>query len=312
MLQLCSILSQAVQAASRNGVPLLDMEDMTPFSCTGIFIFTLSFDDILVILGDLTSPVQTRDYLHCLFACFLSQLEPSSVAQALNDPAWIEAMQEEMQQFINQKMTEVIVVGNKARFRGFMVIDKVEGIDYDESAFLYWGNKEEVYVSQPKGFEDPHFPKHVYKCESFVMVFIKARGPVQVYVDDIIFGSTKQAWCDEFEVLMKGEFKMSAMDQLIGSHMYLTAFRPVMQYDSQWFPIYSPFVLDDNCVSDFVCVHGIRKSKQLVGCQFLGKRIDNHGSAKSKHYGHFFPTVAEYVAAAKTIVVRYLDSKSIA
>ncbi|GJX65344.1 ribonuclease H-like domain-containing protein, partial [Tanacetum coccineum] len=78
------------------------------------------------ILGDLTSPVQTRgtlkkskfgasafvsyvhdqqrnnhtDYLHCLFACFLSQLEPSSVAQALNDPAWIEAMQEEMQQFV--------------------------------------------------------------------------------------------------------------------------------------------------------------------------------------------------------------------
>ncbi|GKF03853.1 hypothetical protein Tco_0034521, partial [Tanacetum coccineum] len=66
------------------------------------------------ILGDLTSPVKTRgtlkkskfgasafvsyvydqqrnnhtDYLHCLFACFLSQLEPSSVAQDLNDPAW--------------------------------------------------------------------------------------------------------------------------------------------------------------------------------------------------------------------------------
>ncbi|GKA54888.1 putative ribonuclease H-like domain-containing protein [Tanacetum coccineum] len=66
------------------------------------------------ILGDLTSPVQTRgtlkkskfgasafvsytDYLHCLFACFLSQLEPSSVAQALNDPSWVKAMQEEMQ-----------------------------------------------------------------------------------------------------------------------------------------------------------------------------------------------------------------------
>ncbi|GKE53044.1 putative ribonuclease H-like domain-containing protein, partial [Tanacetum coccineum] len=34
---------------------------------------------------------------------------------------------------------------------------------------------------------------------------------VQVYVDDIIFGSTNKAWCDEFEVLMKGEFEMSAM-----------------------------------------------------------------------------------------------------
>ncbi|GJS53000.1 uncharacterized mitochondrial protein-like protein [Tanacetum coccineum] len=36
----------------------------------------------------------------------------------------------------------------------------------------------------------------------------------EVYVDDIIFGSTNQAWCDEFEVLMKGEFEMSAMGEL--------------------------------------------------------------------------------------------------
>ncbi|GKC54747.1 putative ribonuclease H-like domain-containing protein [Tanacetum coccineum] len=33
-------------------------------------------------------------------------------------------------------------------------------------------------------------------------------------LDDIIFGSTKQAWCDEFEVLMKGEFEISAMGEL--------------------------------------------------------------------------------------------------
>ncbi|GKC93606.1 hypothetical protein Tco_1159048, partial [Tanacetum coccineum] len=38
---------------------------------------------------------------------------------------------------------------------------------------------------------------------------------VQVYVDDIIFGSTKKAWCDEFEALMKGEFEMSAMGDLM-------------------------------------------------------------------------------------------------
>ncbi|GJW47269.1 putative ribonuclease H-like domain-containing protein [Tanacetum coccineum] len=31
---------------------------------------------------------------------------------------------------------------------------------------------------------------------------------------DIIFGSTNKAWCDEFEVLMKGEFKMSAMGEM--------------------------------------------------------------------------------------------------
>nr|GEY84866.1 putative ribonuclease H-like domain-containing protein [Tanacetum cinerariifolium] len=37
---------------------------------------------------------------------------------------------------------------------------------------------------------------------------------VQVYVDDIIFGSTKNSWCDEFEALMKNRFQMSSMGEL--------------------------------------------------------------------------------------------------
>ncbi|GJS74001.1 putative ribonuclease H-like domain-containing protein [Tanacetum coccineum] len=38
---------------------------------------------------------------------------------------------------------------------------------------------------------------------------------VQVYVDDIIFGSTRKSWCYEFEALMKGRFQMSSMGELI-------------------------------------------------------------------------------------------------
>ncbi|GKE68932.1 hypothetical protein Tco_1527004, partial [Tanacetum coccineum] len=37
-----------------------------------------------------------KDYLKCLFACFLSQMEPKKVIQALEDPSWIEAIQEEL------------------------------------------------------------------------------------------------------------------------------------------------------------------------------------------------------------------------
>ncbi|GJX55832.1 copia protein, partial [Tanacetum coccineum] len=37
---------------------------------------------------------------------------------------------------------------------------------------------------------------------------------VQVYVDDIIFGSIKKSWCDEFEALMKSRFQMSSMGEL--------------------------------------------------------------------------------------------------
>nr|GEY88158.1 ribonuclease H-like domain-containing protein [Tanacetum cinerariifolium] len=48
------------------------------------------------------------DHLHCLFACFLSQLEPSIVAKALEDPDCVAAMQEEMQQFYNQQVWKLV------------------------------------------------------------------------------------------------------------------------------------------------------------------------------------------------------------
>ncbi|GJT66836.1 putative ribonuclease H-like domain-containing protein [Tanacetum coccineum] len=107
---------------------------------------------------------------------------------------------------------------------------------------------EEVYVCQPPGFEDPQFPDKVYKVEKALYglhqaprawyetlstyliengfrrgtidktLFIKKdKGDillVQVYVDDIIFGSTKKSLCDEFEGLMHKRFQMSSMGEL--------------------------------------------------------------------------------------------------
>nr|GEW76971.1 hypothetical protein [Tanacetum cinerariifolium] len=55
--------------------------------------------------------------------------------------------------------------------------------------------EEEVYVCQPPGFEDPDHPD-------------------KVYVDDIIFGSTKKDLCTEFKRLMKDRFQMSSMGEL--------------------------------------------------------------------------------------------------
>ncbi|GJZ70681.1 putative ribonuclease H-like domain-containing protein [Tanacetum coccineum] len=130
-----------------------------------------------------------------------------------------------------------------ASYMGFMVYQ----MDV-KSAFLYGRIDEEVYVTQPKGFVDPQHPKKVYKVvkalyglhqaprawyatlSTFLLKHGYRRGTidktlflkkhkrdiilVQVYVDDIIFGSTKKAWCDEFEALMKGEFEMSAIGEL--------------------------------------------------------------------------------------------------
>ena len=37
---------------------------------------------------------------------------------------------------------------------------------------------------------------------------------MQIYVDDIIFGSTNELLCEEFSKLMQSEFEMSLMGEL--------------------------------------------------------------------------------------------------
>ncbi|GJZ07299.1 putative ribonuclease H-like domain-containing protein, partial [Tanacetum coccineum] len=188
------------------------------------------------IIGDINSATQTRrmtkiskehamvsyikkqrrtnhkDYQNCLFACFLSQIEPKKVTQSLTDPSWIEAMQDELLQFRLQKKDERgIVVRNKARLvaQGYT---QEEGIDYDEvfapvarieairlflayalfvgfimyqmdvkSAFLYGTIEEEVYVCQPPGFEDPQFPEKVYKVEKALYGLHQSLGACLVW-----------------------------------------------------------------------------------------------------------------------------------
>nr|GEU71120.1 hypothetical protein [Tanacetum cinerariifolium] len=127
-----------------------------------------------------------KDFQHCLFACFLSQIEPKKISQALEDESWADAMQEELLQFQIQKVWILVdlffgkkaigtkwVYKNKKDEMGVVVRNKArlvaqghkqeEGIDYDESAFLYCTIDEEVYVTQPPGFVDPKFPNKVYK-----------------------------------------------------------------------------------------------------------------------------------------------------
>ncbi|GJR43162.1 putative ribonuclease H-like domain-containing protein [Tanacetum coccineum] len=117
-----------------------------------------------------------------------------------------------------------------------------------KSAFLYETIKEEVYVTQPLGFKDLNHPNKVYKVVKALyglhkaprawyetlanyllgngfkrgkidqILFIKKQKGdillVQVYVDDIIFGSTNKELCTAFEKLIKDKFQMSFMREL--------------------------------------------------------------------------------------------------
>ncbi|GJS69311.1 putative ribonuclease H-like domain-containing protein [Tanacetum coccineum] len=149
--------------------------------------------------------------------------------------------------FRNKKDERGIIVKNKVHLvaQGYT---QEEGIDYDEvfapvarieairlflayasfmgfivyqmdikSAFLYGTIEEEVYVCQPLGFEDPHFPDKVRGTIDKTLFIKKDKGDillVPVYVDDIIFGSTKKSLCDQFEGLMHKRFQMSSMWEL--------------------------------------------------------------------------------------------------
>nr|GEX15427.1 hypothetical protein [Tanacetum cinerariifolium] len=71
-----------------------------------------------------------------------------------------------------------------------------------KTAFLHGSLKEDVYVCQPEGFIDVDHPSHVYKLKKALYGLKRFHDDilvVQVYVDDIIFGSTHPRCKDTFK-----------------------------------------------------------------------------------------------------------------
>ncbi|GKE95613.1 retrovirus-related pol polyprotein from transposon TNT 1-94, partial [Tanacetum coccineum] len=127
--------------------------------------------------------LETDDEM-CMFALTVSQTESKNIKEAMADLAWK-----------NKRDEENTVIHNKARLvaKGY---GQQEGIDFEESfapvarleavwlfiayaahksfpvyqmdiktSFLNGLLREEVYVNQPDGFVDPHYPDKVYRLK---------------------------------------------------------------------------------------------------------------------------------------------------
>ncbi|GJR97591.1 putative ribonuclease H-like domain-containing protein [Tanacetum coccineum] len=162
----------------------------------------------------------------------LEQEEPKRIAKALSDPSWVKAMQEELLQFKLQKVWVLVnlpkgkrVIGTKWIFRnkkderGIVIQNKArlveqgytqeEDIDYDE-VFAPVARIEAIRLflayASFMGFM-------VYRID-VKSAFLYGRIEGEVYVDDIIFCSTKKELCTKFEKLMHDKFHMSSMGEL--------------------------------------------------------------------------------------------------
>ncbi|GJV67244.1 putative ribonuclease H-like domain-containing protein [Tanacetum coccineum] len=237
-----------------------------------------------------------KDYQKCLFSCFLSQIEPKKVTQALTDPNWIEAMKDEFLQFRLQKVWRLvdlpngkhairtkwvyrnkkddreIVVRNKARLvaQGYT---QEEGINYDEVF---------AHVAKIEAISQDKYVVDILKKFDFATVNT-ASTPMEPNKELI-----KDEEADSVDVHL--------YRSMIGSLMYLTASRPDITFAVCACERDSPFDLEAFSNSDYARA-SLDKKSTIGGCQFLSKRLISWQCKKQTIVANS-TTEAEYVAAA--------------
>nr|GEZ28828.1 hypothetical protein [Tanacetum cinerariifolium] len=157
-------------------------QEETP-SLDNILSLSNRFEDILRVTSNLDESNGVEADISNMETA-ITAIEHKKISDALQDPSWVEAMQEELLQFKIQNV--------------WTLVDCPKGMDA-KSAFLYATIDEEVGTIDYTLF----FTK---QREDFILV--------QVCVDDIIFGSSNPQLCGEFEALMHEKFQMSAMGEL--------------------------------------------------------------------------------------------------
>nr|GEV39314.1 hypothetical protein [Tanacetum cinerariifolium] len=169
------------------------------------------------MIGDPSRYVSTRKQLEtnamwCYFDAFLTSSEPKNFKQAMTEPSWIDAIQEEIHEFERLEVWELVPC-----FR------QEEGIDFEE-LFTPVTRIEAIRIFIANA---AHNNMTIYQMDVKTDFLNGAVDPtlftrrarndlllVQIYVDDIKFASTNTAMCDEFANQIANKFKISMMGQM--------------------------------------------------------------------------------------------------
>jgi hypothetical protein len=173
-----------------------------------------------------------------------------------------------------------------------------------KSAFLNGPIKEEIYVEQPPDFEDSEYPNHVYILSKALYGLKKAprawyeclrdflitngfkvgKGDptlftndiakdlfvCQIYVDDIIFGSTNKSTCEQFSRIMIQKFKKSMMGKL----KYFLGFQIKQLPDDT-------FISQTNYIQDILKKFGMKDGKPIKTPMGTNGNLDLDTGGKS-------------------------------
>nr|GEW75853.1 uncharacterized mitochondrial protein AtMg00810-like [Tanacetum cinerariifolium] len=181
-------------------------------------------------------------------------VKPKKVNQALTDLSWIEVMQDELLQFRLQKVWRLVnlpkgkhaigtkwVYRNKKDKRRIIVRNKAILVPQEQALYGLYQALRAWYETLSTYLLENGFRRGIIYKTLFIK---KDKGDIlllQVYVDDIIFGSTKKSLCTKFEGLMHKKFQRSS----IGELTFFLGLQ-VMQRDD------GIFISQDKCVANIL------------------------------------------------------------
>nr|GEZ40470.1 hypothetical protein [Tanacetum cinerariifolium] len=213
-------------------------------------------------------------------------------------------------------------------------------IELANTAFLNGILKEEVYVGQPLGFVSTQYPNHMYALDKALYgmnqapqawygvlspslidnsfqkgsinttLFIKKKGKhimlIQIYVDDIIFGSTNPKYYTKFSDLMVKRFEMNMM----GEKKFFLRLQ-VNQFSNGIFINQSKYILDilkrfgmENC--DTVPTPLVEQAKLKL--DLVGKPVDHTDSQSMIGSLMYVTSSRQDIMFAIYMCARYLEN----